>query len=48
MPYIIRKLPNENRYKVTNALTGKVVAKRTTEDKAKAQVRLLMSLDEKK
>tara|TARA_R110002020_G_scaffold332955_1_gene548392 strand:+ start:204 stop:350 length:147 start_codon:yes stop_codon:yes gene_type:complete len=48
MPYIIRKVANENRFRVTNALTGKVVAKRTTKDKAKAQVRLLMSLDAKK
>jgi hypothetical protein len=43
MPYLIRKLPNKNRYKVTNKETGRVIAYNTTLKKAKAQVRLLQS-----
>lgn len=41
MPYIIRKNPNKNTYKVINKDTGKIHSKATTLDKAKAQVRLL-------
>ena len=33
MPYKIRKLPNQNRYRITNAHNGKVVAKSTTKEK---------------
>lgn len=41
MPYIIRKLPLKNLYKVVNTITGQVHSNHTTLDKAKAQVRLL-------
>lgn len=41
MPYKIRKLPNQNRYRITNAHNGKVVAKSTTKDKAEKMLRLL-------
>lgn len=41
MPYKIRKLPNQNRYRITNAHNGKVVAKSTTKDKADKMLRLL-------
>jgi len=47
MPYKIRKLPNENYYRVKNAETGKVMSSKTTKEKAEAQVRLLMSLERK-
>lgn len=47
MPYKIRKIPNENYYRVKNADTGKVMSNKTTKEKAEAQVRLLMSLERK-
>jgi len=43
MPYLIRKLPNKNRYRVINAETGQIKAKSTSLKKAKAQVRFLLS-----
>ena len=45
MPYIIRKNTNKDTYKVINKTTGEVHAKATTKEKAKAQVRLLKSLE---
>ena len=41
MPYSIRKLPGKNKYRVRQMNTGKIVAKGTTLDKAKAQIRFL-------
>jgi hypothetical protein len=42
MPYKTVKIPGG--VKVVNADTGKVMAKKTTPTKAKAQIRFLMSL----
>ena len=44
MPYIIRKLPNQNKYLVMNKLTGKIFAKHSTYFNAKAQIRFLESI----
>jgi hypothetical protein len=41
MPFVIRKLPRLPFYRVMNKNTGKVYAKRSTKEKAEAQVRLL-------
>lgn len=41
MPYVIRKLRNQNLYSVKNKITGKVHSYGTTLQNAKAQVRLL-------
>jgi hypothetical protein len=41
MPFVIRKLPNQNRYRLYNPITGKIYAYRTTLEKAEAQRRLL-------
>ena len=44
MPYIIRKLPNKNKFRVYRFFgtrKSEVVAKETTLKKAKSQVRLL-------
>jgi hypothetical protein len=48
MPIKVRKMPNKECYKVYNAETKKVHSKCTTLAKAKAQQRLLNSLDLKK
>jgi hypothetical protein len=45
MPYIIRKVRNQNCWQVKNKETNKVYAKCTTKEKAEAQVRLLLSLE---
>ena len=45
MPYKIRKLPNKNRYRVYNAVTGQIHAYNTTKVKAVRQLRLLKSLE---
>jgi hypothetical protein len=45
MPWVIRKLKNKDLYSVKNAKTGAVRARGTTLKKAKAQVRLLYSLE---
>jgi hypothetical protein len=45
MPYTIRKVPNKNCYRVTNKQTKKVLAKCTTMEKAKKQLRLLNAID---
>jgi len=43
MPYKMRKLPNQNRYRVYNSRTGEIHAYRTTKKKAMNQIRLLES-----
>lgn len=43
MPFVIRKLPNKNRYRVVNQRNGRIHSLSTTLKKAKAQVRLLES-----
>jgi hypothetical protein len=45
MPYIIRKLRNQNLYSVKNIETGEVHSKGTTKDNAVKQVRLLQAID---
>lgn len=45
MPYTIRKVPNKKCYRVTNKQTKKVLAKCTTMEKAKKQLRLLNAID---
>ena len=45
MPYTIRKLPNQNKYRVKNKETGKIFSHHTTLSNAKKQVRLLESLE---
>lgn len=47
MPYKAIKLRNQNLYKVVNTKTGKVHSQGTTKDKAKAQVRLLETIERK-
>lgn len=47
MPYAIRKIRNQNFYKVINLKTGEIHSKSTTKPKAEAQKRLLESLDKK-
>jgi len=37
----MRKLPNQNAYRVYNPVTGRVYASRTTRSKARSQIRLL-------
>lgn len=44
MPYEIIKL-RDSKYKVKNAKTGDVLAKGTTKEKAKNQVRLLNAIE---
>mgnify|MGYP003653741435 CR=1 FL=1 len=45
MPYTIRKLPNQDLYKVTNPLTKRVFSKGTSLEKAKKQVRMLVVMN---
>lgn len=47
MPYAIRKLPNQDAYKVYNKKTKVVHSKHTTLAKAKKQVILLNMIDHK-
>lgn len=47
MPYKIIKIRNKDLYKVVNSKTGKVHSSGTTKDKAKAQVRLLETIERK-
>ena len=47
MPMVIRKLRNQNLYKVINKETGQIHSKGTTLNKAKAQKRLLDAIDER-
>jgi len=44
-PYVLRKLPKKQEWKVTNKETGKVHAMHTSLDKAKAQIRLLNAIN---
>ena len=48
MPYVIRKLPNKERFRVFNKSTGKVYAKATTKKRALRQIRLLHMIDSRK
>lgn len=48
MPYVIRKLPNKERFRVFNKLTKKVYAKSTTKKRALRQIRLLHMIDSRK
>lgn len=48
MPFAIRKLPNQNKYRVYNRETKKIYAAATTRAKAEAQVRLLYMMERKK
>lgn len=41
MPFKIRKIRNQNKYKVYNPITKKIYAYGTTKKNAEAQVRLL-------
>ena len=41
MPYKIRKLSHQYRYRITNTHNGKIVAKSTTKEKADKMLRLL-------
>ena len=41
MPYKIRKMPNKNCYRVSNAITGKIHAYCTSRKKAEAQIRVM-------
>lgn len=47
MPYQVRKIRNKDLYKVVNTKTGKIHSSGTTKDKAKAQVRLLETIERK-
>lgn len=47
MPYAIRKIRNQNKYKVINTETKEVHAKGTTKPKAEAQVRILKQNENK-
>ena len=48
MPVKVRKLPNNNKYKVYDPKTGRIHAKGTTLAKAKVQKRLLDQIAKKK
>lgn len=45
MPYSIRKVPRRRCYRVTNRKSKKVMARCTSKEKAKKQVRLLLGLE---
>lgn len=47
MPFRILKIRNKDLYKVINTKTGKVHSQGTTKDKAKVQVRLLETIEER-
>ena len=47
MPYIMRKLPNQNKFRVFNKDTGKVFAKATSKRKAERQIRYLQMVHNK-
>jgi hypothetical protein len=48
MPYILRKLPGKNLYRVRVKNTGKVLSYGTTLNKAKAQIRYMYMMDRQK
>ena len=45
MPYTIRKVRNQDCYRVTNTETGRIHAYCTTRELAERQVRLLQAID---
>ena len=45
MPYLIRKLPNKNKYRVKDKKTGRIMSYGTSKKNAEAQVRLLMGVE---
>ncbi len=45
MPYTLRKLPRQNKWKVMNKKTGKIHARGTTLTNARRQIRLLNAID---
>ena len=45
MPYTIRKVRNKNCYSVKTTKSKRVLAKCTTKDKAKKQIRLLRAME---
>jgi len=47
MPYAIRKVRNQNKFKVINTETKEIHAKGTTKKKAEAQIRVLEQLENK-
>lgn len=47
-PYVIRKLPGKNLYRVRVKNTGKVLSYGTTLNKAKAQIRYMYMMDRQK
>lgn len=48
MPYTIRKVRNQDCYRVKSAVSGKIHAYCTTKEKAEKQKRLLQNIDNKK
>ena len=47
-PYQMRKLRDENFYKVVNKDTGRILAKKTTDNRAQKMIKLLNYIDAKK
>jgi hypothetical protein len=45
MPYTLRKLPNQNKWKVFNSKTKRLHARATSHAKALRQIRLLNAID---
>jgi len=48
MPYIIRKLPNKDLYRVRLKKTGQILAKATTLEKAKRQIKAIEATKHRK
>ena len=47
-PYKMRKIKDQNFYKVVNKDTGKILAKKTTDKNGKKMIKLLNYVDAKK
>ena len=47
-PYKMRKIKDENFYRVVNKDTGKILVKKTTDNRAKKMIKLLNYVDAKK
>ncbi len=47
MPYLLRKLPNKDLYRVRNKETGRILAKATTYENAIKHIRLLYRIENK-
>lgn len=45
MPYSMRKLYNQDKYKVFNKITKRIYSKSTTKEKAERQLKLLRGLE---